>query len=521
MRTMSRSVRARRAGVGVVVAMVASLLMAAPAQAAEDGAPSGSFEEILESVAPDITDETNTQAAPDLAEGESGVDVTPVTLEDATAEGAPVPADVIDVPNFSIDFADGVEGETRAGLTEITTDDASSEAYVQPTDAGVRVLTATLDSSGPSTYEYTVDVPVSAELVQVGELYFLEDATQVYGVLHAPWALDAEGNAVPTSYTWEGGTLTQHLNFAQDTVFPVIADPFWTYSYKFATNKTPAYVKSLLKLCFNCFFPVDGAPRAFPTKGQILPLRFLAFNMQCQMGGVASVGTTLYQYSFLATKNHVDGLGSSITFSFRSDKALHVTAKIGNFWLNTPPTDWERSTNGQTSRGSSRRHDCDRVEGHHGLRVPGSVPRRAPGWAARRGRRPGVPRRYRRVPALCAVRGCGDRSSRGSVRRAADPSADTDALENRVRSGGRGRRDACDGCGVPPSVLVAHGPVRRPRRWRGGRDGAAAVSSPPQRLTEGSGGVACVVEPVGAGAGFDDGVAGQILRRDSGRQEQT
>lgn len=319
---------------GITVAMAASLLVVAPAQALEETAPASSFEEVLDAFAPDIADETNTDATPDLAEGESGVDVTPLTLEETTSDDPSVPTGAIDVPNFSIDFAEGVEGETSEGLTEITTDDPSSEAYVQPTDAGVRVLTATLDSSGPSSYEYTVDVPANAELVQVGELYFLEDSTRVYGVLHAPWALDAAGTAVPTSYTWDDGTLTQHLDFAEGTVFPVIADPFWTYSYKFATNKTPAYVKSLLTLCFNCFFPVDGAPRAFPAKGQILPLRFLAFNMQCRMGGVASVGTTLYQYSFLATENHVDGLGSSITFSFRSDKALYVTAKIGNFWLN-------------------------------------------------------------------------------------------------------------------------------------------------------------------------------------------
>lgn len=339
MMNLSGATTARRAGVGVTIAVVASLLMMGPVQASEDASPD-SFEEILETVAPGIAAETNTEVAPELADSESGVEVTPLTFEEATMSEAEIPTDVIEVPGFSIDFATGVEGQTDDGLRELTTDHAASEAYVQPTDTGVRVLTSTLDASGPSSYDYTVEAPADAELVQVGELYFLEDATQVYGVLQAPWALDAAGTPVPTSYTWDGGTLTQHLDFAKDTVFPVVADPFWTYSYSYKTGKTPWKVESLLKLCFNCHFPVAGAPRAFPAKGQRLPLKVYAgvtFNMECTMGGVAKVGTTLFQYSFLATKNHVDGLGSSITFSFRSDKIMYVTAKVSNGWMNNAP----------------------------------------------------------------------------------------------------------------------------------------------------------------------------------------
>ncbi len=41
----------------------------------------------------------------------------------------------------------------------------------------------------------------------------------------APWAVDAEGNAVPTSFRLEGQELVQVVEFNASTVFPVVADP--------------------------------------------------------------------------------------------------------------------------------------------------------------------------------------------------------------------------------------------------------------------------------------------------------
>jgi hypothetical protein len=38
--------------------------------------------------------------------------------------------------------------------------------------------------------------------------------------------------------------------------------------------------------------------------------------------------------SFIATRNHVDGEGSTITFSFRSDQYLYVSATVMNWLMN-------------------------------------------------------------------------------------------------------------------------------------------------------------------------------------------
>ncbi|MFD7665659.1 helicase HerA domain-containing protein [Streptomyces sp. NPDC059788] len=47
------------------------------------------------------------------------------------------------------------------------------------------------------------------------------------GGFAAPWAKDAHGNPVPTSYRVDGSTLVQSVRIADSTAFPVVADPKW------------------------------------------------------------------------------------------------------------------------------------------------------------------------------------------------------------------------------------------------------------------------------------------------------
>ncbi len=50
-------------------------------------------------------------------------------------------------------------------------------------------------------------------------------STQQVAQVEAPWAVDAEGNAVETSYNLVDGTLTQTVVTDKNTAFPVVADP--------------------------------------------------------------------------------------------------------------------------------------------------------------------------------------------------------------------------------------------------------------------------------------------------------
>lgn len=240
----------------------------------------------------------------------------------------------MNVPPFTVDYATGVEDSIADGVAELEVSDPDTEAVIQSTGEGVRVISSVLDADGPREFSYSVSVPDDAQLHEEGELVFIEGSEEVYGVLQSPWAVDAAGEPVETWYTWADGVLTQHLEISDDATYPVIADPAWTYTYSYLTNKTSTKVESLLRKCFNCYFPVSGAPRAFPAKGQKLPLKVGPANFECTMGGIGKVNGYLFQYAFAATKNHVDGKGSTIVFSFRSDKRLYVTGKVQSVWMN-------------------------------------------------------------------------------------------------------------------------------------------------------------------------------------------
>lgn len=70
----------------------------------------------------------------------------------------------------------------------------------------------------------------------------LTDADGRTAVLGAPWAKDANGVGLPTSYRIEGSTLVQTVD-TDGAVFPVAADPKVVYSW-FYTRKTVYFNKS-------------------------------------------------------------------------------------------------------------------------------------------------------------------------------------------------------------------------------------------------------------------------------------
>lgn len=50
------------------------------------------------------------------------------------------------------------------------------------------------------------------------------------GRISAPWAYDAQGRALPISFTVNGNTITQHVD-TRGAAFPVVADPHYTWGW--------------------------------------------------------------------------------------------------------------------------------------------------------------------------------------------------------------------------------------------------------------------------------------------------
>jgi hypothetical protein len=99
------------------------------------------------------------------------------------------------------------------------------------------------------------------------------------GHIDAPWARDASGHAVVTHYSLDGGDLVQRIRFSNDTVFPVVADPKYTWGIATGTVyydrgetrslKTQAYAETVAAgIC--AFFGPETAGAACVLSGAVM-----------------------------------------------------------------------------------------------------------------------------------------------------------------------------------------------------------------------------------------------------------
>jgi hypothetical protein len=101
----------------------------------------------------------------------------------------------------------------------------ATDAVVRPQEDGAQFLSVMKDASAPSSQRYKLDLPAGALLKATdgGGFSLMHDGEEI-GAIDIPWARDAAGNSLPTSYSLEGDTLVQHTD-ASGAQFPVVADP--------------------------------------------------------------------------------------------------------------------------------------------------------------------------------------------------------------------------------------------------------------------------------------------------------
>lgn len=253
----------------------------------------------------------------------------PIHLSPTETEGAGLPTAI------TIDDAHG-QARHAEGLTYFAEQGAASASYAQPVDNGVRLLTALADPSAGEDFAYTFDLPEGSYTTDLptGETLLSTAGHHYIGSLQAPWARDATGAELPTSYTWSGHTLTQHVDVNPTTAYPVLLDPMWLYSYDFSTastgwavnhpKATDLAVSKLLHGCFNCHFPISGAPRNYPYDGQVLPLSVTPFTWSVTAAPVKVRTANGGALQFVALPRHFDGEGSTITFSWYNDPSGYI-----------------------------------------------------------------------------------------------------------------------------------------------------------------------------------------------------
>ncbi|MFF3277517.1 hypothetical protein ACFYWU_42375, partial [Streptomyces chrestomyceticus] len=106
----------------------------------------------------------------------------------------------------------------------------ATDLAVQPTtDGGIRALAVLKDTTAPREQRYDIGLPAGARLVKLnnGAVAAIAKNGTLLGGFTTPWAKDANGKPVPTSYRVDGNTLVQTVRIANTTAFPVVADPKW------------------------------------------------------------------------------------------------------------------------------------------------------------------------------------------------------------------------------------------------------------------------------------------------------
>lgn len=106
----------------------------------------------------------------------------------------------------------------------------SQEVVSNPTSDGVQILWKINKGSGIESLELKTELPEGSKWVKEsdGSLSLQRNATddvsEVVMKSGIPWAIDATGKKLPTSYVVDGGKIYQHVQ-TDGAVFPVVADP--------------------------------------------------------------------------------------------------------------------------------------------------------------------------------------------------------------------------------------------------------------------------------------------------------
>lgn len=231
---MKRQVRYR--AVVAALLLAGSFLVAVPA-AAEDSGGMGPGNDLL-------SDTWDKQ--PPAGEGDGVGDDD--GIEGLQPEGPIGPVGSTGVPTYEAVWA---PGEMVPAAVEILLDDANVELFThEPEDRSLFAALLLIHShDAPTEYRFENAVPDghTAELQPDGSVRFFDSDGNESGGIATPWALDANGEEVPTRYTLDGTTLIQAIDH-EGAAYPIVADPVWIAAFAFAAWVAPT-ASAILQAC--------------------------------------------------------------------------------------------------------------------------------------------------------------------------------------------------------------------------------------------------------------------------------
>jgi len=160
-------------------------------------------------------------------------DTTTTTLPQQPSSGIALDGKDPTAPGTAIglpyaDAADEAQPSDLGGVTYDNNNDSTTTALPK-SDGSLQIATTITSAQAPSDYTYTITGSEGShlQLEDNGMVSLLSADGNWEGGAAPPWAKDANGNPVDTTYSVDGNTLTQHIAFDETTAFPVVADPWW------------------------------------------------------------------------------------------------------------------------------------------------------------------------------------------------------------------------------------------------------------------------------------------------------
>lgn len=116
----------------------------------------------------------------------------------------------------------------------ITELDESLTVVAEPTAEGFRLISVAETREAAERVEYDLDLPSDYELkldadggVQVWDVTETNEYSlkTLVAEVEPPWAMDADGEPLPTQFELDGNTLVQVVEVPEGATFPIVADP--------------------------------------------------------------------------------------------------------------------------------------------------------------------------------------------------------------------------------------------------------------------------------------------------------
>lgn len=123
------------------------------------------------------------------------------------------------------------------GRHESVNSSNDTTTVVESLESGFRILSVLENEESSKQFSYEVyrgDRQLSFLTTEAGEIHVGTGDSREYssfGAVEAPWAFDANGSVVKTTYeiSADGKTLTQYVSPDADVTYPIVADPAWTF----------------------------------------------------------------------------------------------------------------------------------------------------------------------------------------------------------------------------------------------------------------------------------------------------